>query len=126
LNDEAGDEPAFNLSLCDLLYEDGDYDGVVLAASNVEGDSDAGLACLHLKAKALGKQGLLDGATEVLSACLKRTAKRDPDLLRDIRYERALLYEQAGQASRAKKDLEKLYAEEPGYADVRERLGLSA
>jgi len=43
-----------------------------------------------------------------------------------LRYERALVYEDLGQAKRARSDLERLYAEAPNYEDVASKLGLSA
>jgi len=39
---------------------------------------------------------------------------------------RALAYEAAGQHGRAKQDLERVYAQDPSYEDVRERLASSA
>ena len=49
---------------------------------------------------------------------------RSDDLLRALRYERALAYEDSGQKSRARAQFEKLYAEAPDFEDVAERLGL--
>ncbi len=49
---------------------------------------------------------------------------RSNDLLRALRYERALAYEDLGQKSRARAEIEKLYAEAPDFEDVAERLGL--
>jgi len=41
-----------------------------------------------------------------------------------LRYERALVYEEMGQRKRARKEFEKLYADDPDYGDVAARLGL--
>lgn len=122
LSGEVPDDVALKLSLCDLLYEDGDDEAVVAAAVGVANDSDVGLACLHLKAKALVRQGLTDAALETFSACLKRTAGRDAELLKEIRYDRAALCQANGQATRARRDWEKLYAEDPKYRDVAKRV----
>jgi len=54
----------------------------------------------------------------------RRKKDRDPDLLRAIRYERALAYQAAGRGSRARSELEAIYAEAPDYEDVASRLGL--
>lgn len=54
------------------------------------------------------------------------TAKRDPELLATVGYDRALAYEQAGQKARGRADFERLYANDPGYQDVRERLRAAA
>jgi len=93
-----------------------------LPAAGLTNDSDVELVCLHLKAKALARKGLASVALETFSACLKKTAGRDPELLKEIRYDRGLCYESVGQPARARKDWEKLYAEEPSYRDVAERL----
>jgi len=122
LDAEGPDDVALKLSLCDLLYEDGDDEAVVATAVGVANDSDVGLACLHLKAKALTRQGLTDAAAETFSVCLKRTAGRDPDLLKEIRYDRAAFYESTGQTARARREWEKLYAEDPKYRDVAKRV----
>ncbi|HEY8478096.1 MAG TPA: DUF4236 domain-containing protein, partial [Chloroflexota bacterium] len=122
LSRESPDELALRLSLCDLLYEDGDDEEVVETAAGVANDSDLGLACLHLKARALARQGLLSAAAETLSDALRRTAKRDPDLVKEIRYDRATLLEQLGHRRRARREWERLYAEDPVYRDVAERL----
>lgn len=121
LSDELADEPALKLSLCELLYEDGDDEGVIETAAGVTNDSDIELACLHWKGKALARQGLSSAALETFTACLKRTTGRDPELLKEIRYDRATLYETTGQASRARADWEKLYAADPTFRDVAQR-----
>jgi len=59
-----------------------------------------------------------------LTSTLRRKKGRSEDLLRALRYERALVYEGLGQRRRARRALEKLYAESPDYEDVAERLGL--
>jgi hypothetical protein len=35
-----------------------------------------------------------------------------------------VLYEQVGRKAQARRELERVYAEDPGFDDVRERLGL--
>ena len=64
----------------------------------------------------------------LVSACFetaqRRKKGRSDDLLRALRYERALAYKDLGQKSRARAEFEKLYAETPDFEDVAERLGL--
>lgn len=122
LDAEIGDEPALKLSLCDLLFEDQDYEGVIEVAAAVENDSDIGLACLHLKAMALAVLGLRDAALEAFAGCLRRTAGRSVDLLREIRYDRATFLEAIGDQKRARKDWELLYTEAPKFRDVARRV----
>ena len=76
------------------------------------------------KARALRGLGLLDAARETLTDALRRKKGRSEELLRALRYERALVYEDLGKLRRARAELEKLYAEAPDYGDVETRLGL--
>jgi len=43
-------------------------------------------------------------------------------MLKVVRYDRALAYAAAGHTAKANSDLERIYAVDPGYQDVRERL----
>ncbi len=122
LHKVAPDDRAIRLSLADLLCEDDDFDGLVELTQGIENTDNVALAMLHLKAKALVKQGLLAPAIEVLSACLRRTAGRDAELLKEIRYNRAETYEALSDRRKAKADWIKLVSEDPAYRDVRQRL----
>jgi hypothetical protein len=53
---------------------------------------------------------------------LAKTSGRDPELLKVVRYDRALACEAAGQRGRAKQHPERIYAADPGFEDVKERL----
>ncbi len=66
----------------------------------------------------------LNRGRDTLTAALRRKKGRSDDLLRALRYERALAYEDLGQKSRARAEFEKIYAETPDYEDVAVRLGL--
>ncbi|RLF34033.1 MAG: DUF4236 domain-containing protein, partial [Thermoplasmata archaeon] len=79
---------------------------------------------LLYKAKALRRLDLKEAARDILTNTLRREKNRSDDLLRALRYERALVYEEIGQHKRARSELEKLYAEAPDYEDVAARLGL--
>lgn len=119
---EATLEPLVRLSLCDLLFADRDYDGVVEAASGVTNDSDVSVETLHLRGAALIALGHGQGAIDSFRDALSRTAGRDAGLLKVVRYDRALAYEGLGQNARAKADLERIYAIDPGFEDVKARL----
>jgi tetratricopeptide (TPR) repeat protein len=115
------------LSLAELLMENsaGNRETdqqVVQLTEGVENDSPVHTALLLYKAKALHELNFLDAALEVLSDALKRKKDRSDELLHAVRYERALVYEGLGQNRRARTELEKLYAEAPGYEDVAARL----
>ena len=118
-----------NLSLAELLMDDEAptkevCQRVVQLTEGVENESAIHTALLLYKAKALHTLGLLDAAQEILTGVLKRKRDRSADLLRAVRYERALVYERRGESRKARTELEKLYAEAPEYEDVKARLGL--
>ena len=76
------------------------------------------------KAKALRNLKLFVAARDVLTKALRRKKGRSDELLRSLRYERALVYENLGQRKRSRNELEKLYAKAPDYEDVAIKLGL--
>jgi tetratricopeptide (TPR) repeat protein len=115
-------DPLVRLSLCDLLFADHDYEGVVETASGVINESDVSIEVLHLRGAALMALGHGEGAIDAFRDALSRTAGRDQDLLKVVRYDRALAYERLGQKGRAKADLERIYAVDPSFEDVKERL----
>ena len=59
-----------------------------------------------------------------MTGALRRKKGRSEDLMKALRYERALAYEDLGERRRARKELERIYAEDPDYEDVAARLGL--
>jgi tetratricopeptide (TPR) repeat protein len=126
LHANAPDDPLIRLSLCDLLVADSDYDGALEASAGAVNDGDIGVATLHLRGAALYGQGQPGAAAEAFTAALAKTASRDPELLNVVRYDRALAYTDAGQARRARGDLEKLAAADPTFLDVQDRLAAFA
>jgi hypothetical protein len=84
-----------------------------------------GVATIHLRGAALFGLGQPGAAAEAFTAALAKRADRDPGLLMTVRYDRALAY-LAGQKSKARADLEKIIAADPGYLDVQERLAQMA
>jgi len=114
-------DSAIRLSLADLLIADEDYEGVVEVAAGASNDSDVGAALMHLRGGALFALGYQTAALDALKQALAKPS-RDAELLKVIRYDRALAYEAAGQRGRAKQDLERIYSADPKFLDVRERL----
>ena len=57
---------------------------------------------------------------------MAKTANRDTDLLKVVRYDRAFAYEKIGQPKKAMADLERVYAADPAFLDVRDRLSILA
>jgi tetratricopeptide (TPR) repeat protein len=126
LGAEAPREPVFSLSLADLYIEGQQWDDIVRVTDGLQtNDDDATLNILAFRAYALNELGMPEAALALTKECL-RTKKRNPDLLRFARYIRGRAYESAGKASMARKEYEKVYAEDANYADVAGRLGLAA
>ncbi len=122
-------DPVVTLSLVELYMDartnDKDTNRQILnLTDSVTNDSPLHAALLLYRARAMRTLGLPDAARETLLAALKKTKKYAPELVRALRYERALVYDGLGQQGRARKDLETLYAEDADYEDVAVRLGL--
>ena len=73
----------------------------------VENDSEIHAALLLYKAKALRRLNLKEAARDILTKTIRRKKNRSNDLLRALRYERALVYEDLGAHKRARSELEK-------------------
>ena len=123
-----GDDPLVRLSIVELLVEErGDERAckrAVRIAEGVENVSEVHAGVLYYKGRALRGLGLPTAARDALTAAFRRKKDRSDELLRAIRYERALAYEELGRKSRSRGELEKLYAADPDYEDVAQRLGL--
>jgi len=116
------------LSLAEILLEAHPNDRAILRrvvrlAEGIDNEDEVHAALLLYRGRALRRLGLLDGARTTLTTALRRKKGRSPDLLHALRYERALVYDALGHRARARTDLERIYAEDPGYADVATRLG---
>jgi len=127
---ELPDDPVVQLSLAELLLAKEGPVGestakeIVSVVGEIENESDIHAALMLYKAQALHVLGLNKAALSTLTKAYRRKKDRDPDLLRAIRYERALIYEALSQKSRARAELEEIYAEAPNFEDVASRLGL--
>ena len=96
---------------------------VVLTGAQVN-ETPVDTAALLYRARAMVALGLPEAAITVLTLANRRRKDRPESLMRQIRYDRAVLYEQAGRRAQARREFERLYAEAPGFEDLRERLGL--
>jgi tetratricopeptide (TPR) repeat protein len=124
LGAEAPGEPLFALSLADLYSEGDKWDEVVRVTEGIQtNEDDVTLNILASRANAMNELGMAEAALALTKEAL-RTKKRSPSLLRFARYIRGRAYETAGKASMARKEYEKVYAEEANYGDVAKRLGL--
>lgn len=119
---EAGlNDLSIKASLAELYTVLEDWPDVIDLTDGVENADDVGCQTLIFRAKALGAKNLHDAALEALRQAL-RSKKRSGDLLKEARYQRALTYEALGKHGMARKDFERLYAEDSSFADVASRL----
>lgn len=121
-------DPVVLLSFAELTI-DGDLDRaqlerVVNLSAGIANDTPVDTALLLYRGRALARLGLADAAINMFTFALRRRKDRDAALLRQLRYERAVLHDQAGRKAQARRELERVYAEDPGFEDVRDRLGL--
>lgn len=86
-------------------------------ASETENRSALHAALMLYKARALRHLGLYAAARDTLTQTLRRKKDRPSDLLQALSYERALVYEQMGQTTRARTAIENLYAADPDFED---------
>jgi tetratricopeptide (TPR) repeat protein len=114
---DAEGHPFLILSLCDLYAEVGAWNEIVDIASGVTNEDDVSLQVRLIQARAFREQGMDEAALEAYKDAL-RSKKRDPELLREARYERARLYLASGKKAQGRRELEKLYAEDAQFRDV--------
>jgi tetratricopeptide (TPR) repeat protein len=117
------------LSLAELILDSPPltseaYQEVARLGEGIENDTPVHTALLLYQARALRGLGLAQAAEAVLAQAARRKKGRPADLLCAVHYERALAFQDAGEAERARAELEKVYAMSPGYEDVAARLGL--
>ncbi|MFO8127381.1 hypothetical protein, partial [Yoonia sp.] len=99
-------------------------DDVVRATTHVENETPVDTAILLYRGRALSAMDMPDAAIGVFTLANRRRKNRPEGLLHQIRYDRAVLYEQVGRKAQARREFERLYAEDPGFEDVRARLNL--
>ena len=123
-------DPMVLLSFAELALDTPDdrvlMDKVVRASTHVENETPLDTAILLYRGKALGALGLPNAAIDVFTLANRRRKDRPEALLHQIRYDRAVLYHETGQRARARRQFEGIYAADPGFEDVAERLGVSA
>lgn len=121
--EEIAGAPILTLSLCELYFEQALWEGIIDRASQLESEDDITLATMIFYGRALLDKGLPDGAISALTKAVRRKKDRSPELLNEGLYWRAMAYQTAGKASRARQEFEKLYAADPNFRDVAQRVG---
>ena len=119
-------DPVALASLAELALDNpGEHslmERVVKLTAGVPNETPVDTAILYYRAKALSALGLPDAAIKVLTLANRRRKNRPAALMRQIRYDRACLYEQTGRRAQARREFEKLYADDPEFEDVAQRL----
>jgi tetratricopeptide (TPR) repeat protein len=109
------------LSLAELYSALGRHADVVELTNNVVNLDDATALLCVFRGVALREQGYLDAAREALNEALK--SKKRADVIRHrALLERARCYELDGKRALARKDLERIMAEDATYAGLHEAL----
>jgi tetratricopeptide (TPR) repeat protein len=109
------------VSLAELYAQVGRFDEVVDLTNGVSNEDDASALLLVYRAVALREQGFPDAANEAFKEALK-SRSRAPEVRHLALSERATNYLRQGKKAQARKDLERILAEDSEYEGVRERL----
>lgn len=128
--DEDPDDIVAIASFAELLLADEpvsqkNAEDVLRLAGDLDNETSIHAAVLLYKARALRALSMDAVAAKTFTQALRRKKDRPAELLRQIRYERALTYADMGRKARAREDLMTIYAEDPDFEDVAERLGLT-
>lgn len=113
--------PATMVILANLYAHGDEWDEIVELTAGVSNQDNITLLLCLQQAQALSEQGMPDAALAVYRDALSKRS-RSKDLLARARYGRAKLYLDTGKFGMAKRDLGRLYADDPGYRDVAELL----
>jgi tetratricopeptide (TPR) repeat protein len=119
---ELTEQPALILSLCELYASREIWEGIIDRAQGIEPMDDVTTEIVVYYGRAMQEKGLHDAAISVFSKALSKKKDRNPDLLHEAAYWRAISYQEQGKRSQARKEFELLYAEAPNFRDVAQRL----
>lgn len=109
------------VSLAELYVEAGRHDDVVDLTNGLANEDDVTALLATYRGVALRELGHFEASREALKEALK-SKKRDAQIRHRALFERAETYEREGKRAQAKKDLERIMAEDAAYPSVRERL----
>jgi tetratricopeptide (TPR) repeat protein len=112
---------ATTVLLSNLYAQAEERDEVVQLTAGVSNEDDVTLLLRLQQAQALEQQGVPDAALEAYRDALK-SKSRNRELLKRARYQRAKLHLDKGRRAMAKRDIGRLYADDPNYRDVAELL----
>jgi len=107
------------VSLADLYLAAGEYDEIIKISNGVTNVDDPTALLVTLRGIAFREQGLNTSALVSFREALK-SIKRDPAIRHRALVERALTHRNEGRKAQARKDLEKVLAEDSEYPDIRD------
>jgi tetratricopeptide (TPR) repeat protein len=110
------------LSLAELYNDLERDDELIKLAQGTESQDDTTLSILFYLGQAMMREGYQDAAIEILKTALKKRANRDAELLLEVRYVLAQVYESSGKKAIAKKQYEQILAKDYDFRDVQEKL----
>lgn len=119
---ELAEQPVLILSLCELYASREIWEGIIDRAQGIEPVDDVTAEIAIYYGRAMQEKGLHDAAIKVFGKALSKKKDRNPDLLHEAAYWRAISYQEQGKRSQARKEFELLYAEAPNFRDVAQRL----
>jgi tetratricopeptide (TPR) repeat protein len=120
--EELAGEPVLTLSLCELYASREVWKGIINRAKNTESVDDVTLETLIFYGRAMQEINMHEAAASVFTKALRRKKNRSPILLNEARYWRAISYQEQGKHRQAHKEFQMVYAEEPDFRDVAQRL----
>jgi tetratricopeptide (TPR) repeat protein len=109
------------VSLAELYGQTGRWDDVVELTEGVKNEDDASALLLVFRGQAFREQGFHDAAHEALKEALK-SRSRAPEIRHHALAQRAQNYLEQGKKAQARKDLERILAEDSTYEGVRDQL----
>jgi tetratricopeptide (TPR) repeat protein len=109
------------VSLAELYAQTGRWDDVIELTEGVKNEDDAAALLCVFRGQAFREQGFHDAAHESLKEAL-RSRSRAPEIRHLALAERAQNYLAQGKKAMARKDLERILAEDSSYEGVREQL----
>jgi tetratricopeptide (TPR) repeat protein len=121
VEDLSGD-PAVTLSLCELYATTGQWDGVIDRAQQIPVVDDVTFEIALIYGIAMHQKDLNEAAIKVFTEALRKKRGRPAAVVQEMMYARALAYEIVGKQAQAKKEFEKIYAENPSFRDVAARV----
>jgi tetratricopeptide (TPR) repeat protein len=109
------------VSLAELYAEVGRWDDVIELTEGIKNEDDAAALLCVFRGQSFREQGFHEAAHEAFKEAL-RSRSRAPEIRHRALAERAQNYLAQGKKSQARKDLERILAEDSSYEGVREQL----